>query len=255
MQKTILFIIGLFLHICYLQASPAEDAAKAYQQRDYIKAAALYADLIKSEKGHDNDAATLASYYYNWGNCFYRTKDYSQAVRAYQCALRIDPSDKDARHNLQLTQSKLPNQFDERPQSFITLGFRSVVTSISANAWTAWGIVMLLLTGICAICFKLGQTLFLRKISFYAACIFFVCTLLSLSCGYAESNLIYADQQAVIMQPTQTYADPSTSAKLAVLLQEGVLVDIIQKQSDGWTEISLPDGTTCWAKTTLSLLD
>lgn len=255
MQRILFTIIIALFSIFTLQAASADDAAKAYLQKDYIKAATLYAELIKSEKSHNADLATLASYYYNWGNSLYRTKDYARAVGAYQCALRIDPSNKDAQHNLQLTQSKLPNQFDERAQSFITLGFRNLVTSISTNAWGMWGIFLLLLTGLCAMGFKLGRTIIVRKVCFFTSCTLLVCTLLTFLFAYSESHLIYAEQQAVIMQPQQTYTDPSTSSKPAVLLQEGVLVDIIQKQSDGWTEIMLPDGTTCWTKAALSLLN
>lgn len=254
MYKKIFFIITVFFSSLALHATPAEEAAKAYQQKDYIKAAQLYADLVKKEQSGENDRATLASYYYNWGNCLYRTKDYPQAVRAYQCALRINPADKDAAHNLQLTQSKLPNQFDERPQSFITLGIRNLVISQGANAWGYWGIALLFLTGICALSFKLSNTMLVRKVTFFAACTFIICTLLSFLFAYAENNLIYDNEQAVIMQPQQTYTDPSVTSKASTLLQEGVLVDIIQRQSDGWTEIELPDGTTCWTKEKLNTL-
>lgn len=47
---------------------------------------------------------------YNLGNMAFNTKDYAGAVQHYKQALRIDPDDNNARHNLRIAQKQLQNQ-------------------------------------------------------------------------------------------------------------------------------------------------
>lgn len=47
---------------------------------------------------------------YNLGNLAFNTKDYAGAIQYYKQALRIDPNDNNARHNLRIAQKQLENQ-------------------------------------------------------------------------------------------------------------------------------------------------
>ncbi|HCA48725.1 MAG TPA: hypothetical protein DEP45_15635, partial [Armatimonadetes bacterium] len=47
---------------------------------------------------------------YNLGNSRFTAGDYASAIEAYKQALRTDPSDMDARHNLELAQKKQEQQ-------------------------------------------------------------------------------------------------------------------------------------------------
>ena len=48
--------------------------------------------------------------YYNLGNSFFREGDFGRAVDAYIEVLKLDPSDKDAKHNLELALDRLRQQ-------------------------------------------------------------------------------------------------------------------------------------------------
>src|SRR5699024_7684379 len=48
--------------------------------------------------------------FHNLGNAFMEQKQYSQAVRAYQDALRNDPTDDQTRYNLAVAKDKLKEQ-------------------------------------------------------------------------------------------------------------------------------------------------
>ena len=233
--------------------SSIEQAAQAYAQKDYIKAAQLYASLLNTP-AVKQDKAQKAALYYNLGNAHYRTKNFPQAVWAYQSALRLNPADKDALHNLQLTQSKLQDQFDEPANSFFVLGFRNIVTLMSANAWGGWAIALLLLT--CAACFlfKLATSMWVRKIAFSVSCIAFVCTLAACLFAYTENNNYYNPTQAVTLQSENTFSNPSVTSKPIKELHEGVLLNIEQSQPDGWMQVALPDGTECWLKSNKLLM-
>jgi tetratricopeptide (TPR) repeat protein len=56
------------------------------------------------------DPDLRARAYYNLGNSFYRQGQFAEAIAAYQEALKLNPDDQDAKHNLELAQRQLEKQ-------------------------------------------------------------------------------------------------------------------------------------------------
>jgi Ca-activated chloride channel family protein len=77
-----------------------------YRQKQYDAAAARYAGL--AEKEHNKQK--LSHYYYNLGNTLFESRKYQESVDAYKNALRNNPADIDAKHNLQLALKMLNDQ-------------------------------------------------------------------------------------------------------------------------------------------------
>ncbi len=77
-----------------------------YKQKQFDAAAIKYAALV--EKGKDKK--DLNRYYYNLGNALFDGRKYQESVEAYKNALRNDPRDMDAKHNLQMALKKLMEQ-------------------------------------------------------------------------------------------------------------------------------------------------
>lgn len=63
-----------------------------------------------------NDPKRLSNYYYNMGNAFYKQKNYKASVDSYKNALRNNPDNDDARHNLILAQKMLLQQQNQQDQ-------------------------------------------------------------------------------------------------------------------------------------------
>jgi Ca-activated chloride channel family protein len=51
--------------------------------------------------------------YFNLGNAMYQSEDYAGAVEAYKSALRLDPSDMEAKHNLELALAQMPPEQEQ----------------------------------------------------------------------------------------------------------------------------------------------
>lgn len=68
-----------------------------YKQEKYEAAATKYNGLTQQEKNKQN----LSRYYYNLGNSLFKANKLNESIEAYKNALRNDPSDNDAKHNLQ----------------------------------------------------------------------------------------------------------------------------------------------------------
>ncbi|NOX37134.1 MAG: tetratricopeptide repeat protein [Calditrichaeota bacterium] len=54
--------------------------------------------------------------YYNMGNTYYFLNRYEEAINAYKKALELDPSDQDAKHNLELVRAKLKEMAQKQQQ-------------------------------------------------------------------------------------------------------------------------------------------
>jgi len=94
------------------RAEPYHNAANAYNRQGQLKA--TLAQAQQALKTADPDLAAQA--WYNLGNAFFDAKDWPSAIAAYQEALRLDPKDPDAKHNLELALQKLQEQEQEQQE-------------------------------------------------------------------------------------------------------------------------------------------
>lgn len=96
--------------------------AAAYQSRDYQEALKHLQSTLATP-----DLALQQRAYYNLGNALYRLgeratepqakqQQWQQAVGSYESALRLDPKDEDARHNLELVKKKLEELKQQQQQ-------------------------------------------------------------------------------------------------------------------------------------------
>jgi Ca-activated chloride channel homolog len=93
-------------------AEPVYNAGNTlYRQGDFNQSQGLlaqalqHADLRLSQKGH-----------YNLGNVLFQGEQYGLAAEAYREALRLDPTDTDAKHNLELALQKQEEQQQQQQQ-------------------------------------------------------------------------------------------------------------------------------------------
>jgi tetratricopeptide (TPR) repeat protein len=88
------------------QAEPYYNAANAYNRLGQPEAAS--AQTQQSLKTAEQGLAARA--WYNLGNAHFDAQQWPQAIEAYQEALRIQPDDEDAKHNLELALQQLQQQ-------------------------------------------------------------------------------------------------------------------------------------------------
>ncbi len=88
-------------------------ADAVYKQERYEESSALFDALIDNAPTENN----LAKVYHNLGNSLVKEQKLDEAISAYKSALRINPEDKDTRHNLALTtQQKQQQEQQEQEQ-------------------------------------------------------------------------------------------------------------------------------------------
>lgn len=111
----------------YYKNGEYDKAADYYRQAGILKpdkalpkfgrGAALYKSNDFDQAGKEFSAAVgkgtakaNADAYFNAGNAFYRAGHYDEAVKSYVDALKIDSSDKDYKHNLEMALRRLEEQ-------------------------------------------------------------------------------------------------------------------------------------------------
>ena len=85
-------------------------ADAVYKQERYEESSALF-DALKDDAPTKAD---LAKVYHNLGNSLVKEQKLAEAIDAYKSALRINPNDKDTRHNLALSQQQKQQQEQEQ---------------------------------------------------------------------------------------------------------------------------------------------
>jgi len=89
-----------------------------YNQGNALVETGKYDEAIeKFQKALNTDDVKLQERaYFNGGNSYFGKEDYRQAIEWYQKALELNPTDMDAKYNLELARNRLREQMKRKPQ-------------------------------------------------------------------------------------------------------------------------------------------
>lgn len=243
-------LIAVLISPAHLAArSLAEKADSLYEKQDYQQAAELYNQCLSTE-------GTSSDIYYNLGNAYYRLGRTSQAILAYERALRLNPANTDARTNLEFVNARIVDKKGETG-SFIYNTIVDITNLAHSNTWAILAMVAFILTiaGVCVYIFL--DRITLRKIGFFGsiitALLFVAFVLLSINArSIAEdtSNAIITAETSMLSTVPRT---PANHDEEAMLLHEGTKVRILRTialQSDSigntWHEVQVDNRHRAW---------
>lgn len=106
------------------------DAAKAYDDKQYDQAIALYESILK-------DGVESAPLYFNLGDAYFKNGDLGRSVLNFYRARRLDPSDPDIAHNLDFAQQFSSVQMEGVELNPVGTFLGSIVDSYRLNS-LAW---------------------------------------------------------------------------------------------------------------------
>lgn len=90
------------------------DDNKGTEKDPRVQAAQLFSELLGDALQYDKDIAERT--FYNMGNIAFNDEKYDQSIESYKSALRLNPSDMNARENLRLAQLKKQEQEQNQDQ-------------------------------------------------------------------------------------------------------------------------------------------
>lgn len=211
----------------------------AYMRNDYASAIQIYENLLK--KGE------AAEVYYNLGNSYYKAGDNAKAILNYERALLLQPGNSDIRANLDIARSKTIDKVVPVPEIFFVSWTKSLINSMSIDAWAKLGVVFFILLLVSLYLFFFSKQTLWKKTGFIAGLVFLVLVILSNIFASQQKNELTNRNDAIVLTPSVTVrSTPSDSGTSLFILHEGHKVEIKDNSMREWKEIRLEDGKVGW---------
>lgn len=213
----------------------------AFKSGDFAAAVEAYSAIL--DAGHES-----ADLYYNMGNAYYRMEELGQAVLNYERALRIQPNFRDARQNLELTQSKTEDQIAPLPEVFLTKWARALTCLFSPTGWRIALLAVAALLALLVVIFLLSTDYGWRKGTLAGSAVATLLLIVCIACAIASSIRYNRHNEAVVTLPmTVVKSSPEEGSVDKMVLHEGTKVTI-DESLGGWHKIHIADGNTGWVE-------
>ncbi len=228
-----------------------ERADSAYTADQFKEALDLYNQALTE----DGSSSTL---YYNIGNCYYRLGKPGMAIVSYERALRLDPTNQDAKTNLAFVNSRIIDRQGERG-SFMSNAYDSIALAAHSNtwAWLAFGLFALGMISIAVYIFM--SSIMMRKVGFFGAIILLLGSMVCITISARASTLALRDDVAIITAPSTILSTsprtPKDRNEEAMLLHEGTKVEIldsvtttVDSVSTRWYDVQVDNAHRAWIR-------
>ncbi|MCI9285374.1 MAG: tetratricopeptide repeat protein [Muribaculaceae bacterium] len=245
---TLLFILCIAT-LVHAGSPLVSRADSAYTADSFKEAAALYRQAIEEE-------GPSAKLYYNLGNACYRLGENGNAIIAYERALRLDPTDEDARFNLEFVNSRITDRAGERG-TFIGNALDAFSATMLSDtwAWIAFACFALTLAGVMLYLFVGDVTL--RKVGFFGGIVTFLISGVALFFASRSAAIAMSDDAAVITAPSTILStaprQPRDRSQEAMLLHEGTkvtILDSVRTTTDSipstWYDVQVDNTHRAW---------
>lgn len=213
--------------LCNAQSSISESADKAYSEGNFTEAIELYKQSIEAD-------GVSSAIYYNLGNAYYKADSMARAVIAYERSLKLDPTNDNARENLEFVRTKLVDAQGEST-SYSTLFIEKTMRMLTGNGWAITSLVLFAILLSLAGTYALSNNEKMRKICFFSGIAAMFLTAASIVVTIMVTREQTANNEAVITAETSqlstTPATPLNNSQQAFVLHEGTKVEVLDSVS------------------------
>ncbi|MCM1152595.1 MAG: tetratricopeptide repeat protein [Muribaculum sp.] len=231
------------------------DADSAYSRGEFDRAVELYNEVIHNQ-------GISSNLYVNLGNAQYKRGNTGEAVIAYLRALRLDPSNKVAKSNLNFLRSfvidsnraeikeKKGNVEPDSPSFWRSL-YNHISSDHLPNTWAAWAVVCFLCLVAAGCCYVFSSNVLIRKIGFFSGLLFLIGTVLLVICAYSAAKAWNKNDVGVIIEnKTALRTQPGdTASAVGTVLHGGTELTVASTDSvDGkiWYNCRLNNDMQGW---------
>jgi tetratricopeptide (TPR) repeat protein len=237
-----LIIVVLMAMSVTASAMTKAEADSSYVKENYQNAIKGYEELLKS--GENSDL------YYNLGNSYYRTNNYTRAIINYERALLLSPGDDDVKFNLDMARSRTIDKITPASEMFFVTWYHSLVNMMSVDGWAYTAIFCFILAVLLVLLYLFNGRIRLRKVGFFGTVTMSVIFVLSNVFAYQQrSHLVHRDGAIIIAPIVTVKSTPASNGTDLFLIHEGTKVIITDDSMKGWKEIKIADGKEGWIET------
>lgn len=217
-------------------------AVEAYASEQYEQAAVAFRAIEKQGYG-------AMDLFVNIANSYYKAGHIGPAILYYERALRLNPSDKDARYNLEIARTRTQDKIDSVPELVLKQWSRKVCYLLSSNAWAAVGLGLFILMAAMILLLLLSRSVALRRTGFYTALVsLLLCGICVLNANWQKRQLFATDSAIVYVSVCSVKTSPADSSPDQFILHEGTKVTVLEQMGQ-WSNISIADGREGWIQT------
>ena len=223
-------------------ADSKEQADSAYASQHYQEAIKQYEALLQQ--------GVSADLYYNLGNAYYRSDNFTRAILNYERALLLEPGDRDIRHNLQLARQKTVDKLLPSADFFLVTWYRSVVNLMGVDSWGWTALVALALAIVLFLVYLFSNRVGLQKLGFFGALLLVLFFLVANLFAWHQKQMLTNRTGAIVTaSETSVKSTPAQNGTDLFRLHEGTKVEITDDSMKDWKEVRLPDGKEGWIAT------
>lgn len=244
MKKSIVLFFSFFLSFANAQTANQlfEQGNQLYKNADYSTAIDLYHKIENS--GLQSDAL-----YFNLANSYYKLNEVAPSIYYYEKALKLNPTNEDAKYNLILANRLTIDQIDEVPKTLFQRIETNFLHKFSVHQWAIISIVFSVLTALLFLIYYFSISSLLKRIFFSVSMVTFSFMLISVLVAYKELDYYKKNQPAIVFsERVQIKNAPTYNSEDVFTLHEGTKV-IVLDEVDDWYKIKLTDGKIGWVRT------
>lgn len=236
-----MYIVFALIHLSAYASGPEEKAVlaeKLYKQQLFDSAASVYHSIL----GEDEISPNV---YYNLGNCYYKSGDPVSALLYYEKCLKYDPSNEDARANIEFIREKINNKVDTK-RTGLSGWFYTLANSKGNNYWAWMAIILLNFGFISFILVRFIATSNLRNIISISGVVGLLFGIFTLYLAWYQKSSMQANDKAIIFTPdAEIKSSPSGNSTTVLKLKAGAKVNVTG-ENENWLEISVDDANKGW---------
>lgn len=237
----VISLLVLFVKLSAVTDSLFQNANSLYQAGDYEAALNTYNEIIKS--GYES-----SDLYYNMGNSAFRSNSIGLAILYYEKCLKLDPSHKDAAHNLKFVERYQTDSFEEVPELFLKSWARSFVRLLPERLWSMVAIISFVVLLASILLYLFSHRLTLKKIGFFTSIFALLLFVVTLTSAFSQHSSIVHPAEGIILSPSVIVkSSPSDSGTDLFILHEGTSV-MINEEVSGWRNVKVVDGREGWIR-------
>ncbi len=242
-KKAVTVIAALLVGLSAFAANEPlwEDAAADYAAGNWQEALDKYLEI--EQLGQTSDRLC-----YNIANAYYKTGQLGESILYWERALKMNPSNADAKYNLGIARESVLDRIETVPEFILIKWVRDVKYLLSSNAWAWVALALMLLVALCLLGFRYFHRRGARRFAFVVACILFVAAIGAFIFSLSERHDVAAEKDAIVMIPvTSVKSSPGEEGKSLFILHEGTKVEILDKLGD-WSKVEISDGRQGWIR-------
>ena len=240
MKKLIALSTFLIAYVSALavdnSAKKWQDAAKAYNSKDYSTAAAIYEEMLR-------ESPIQGAVCFNLGNTYYRMNRIPEAVLQYERAAFLQVEEKLAKENAKIAQLRIPNAIREVPDIFFVRWWYAATSGSTANLWAAAGMIIFLSILGLVWRYRTGPGSVPLQLIALAAFVW-VCVLIP---AYYSAENARSTSRAVVMNSGAVMSPLLSSNKSSFPVPEATVVTTGARKGVFIT-VTLPDNRTGWMR-------